>query len=97
MIGEIVRIDPLKRANKKKGAKSFRRVYFKMSDGSWKKTDLIPGFKNYNRWKPFLKVGIKLIGLKEKDRVTIDADSLVREHMTEDEELEMLTKLGVFG
>ncbi len=72
MKGVIKKIHPIKRS---RNGNSFIRVEFKMEDSSWAKTDLCPDFINYQRWKPLLKVGNDLDGLKFKGKMEINADS----------------------
>ena len=67
MIGTIKKIDSLKQSRNK--LQVFYRVYFEMQNIStvkkeWAKTDVVPQFRNYPRWKNLLK-----------DDVTVDADS----------------------
>ena len=102
-IGEIIKILPYK---KSRNEGIYLRVEFKMEGGGWSKTDLVPGFRNYNLWKNIAKVGNKLGNLKMKDSQTVDADShpilltgrrknvLYQDEMAE---LEKLAKIGVFG
>lgn len=54
---------------------SFKRVEFRLEDGSWAKTDLCPNYRNFDRWKRLLEVGTALKGLKLKSKSEIDADS----------------------
>jgi len=72
MKGTITQIDPLK-ISRTEGC--YQRVYFQMEDGSWAKTDLCPTYRNFLRWKSKLKVGVTLVGLKMKSKITVDADS----------------------
>ena len=77
--GIITRIDTLK--SSRNAGESYIRVCFDIlqPDGSttWAKTDLVPKFRNYARWKNFLKVGTKLKGLYLKRSDTVDADSMI--------------------
>lgn len=77
MIGQITKIDQMKASRNSKEA--FVRVYFKLQIESknfiWAKTDLVPTFRNYKKWKPLLKVGNILDGLILRGKETIDADS----------------------
>ena len=70
MNGTITDIHNLKWGN----GSEFRRVTFKMEDGSWAKTDLCPTFRNFEKWKHLLKVGVMLSNLRLKDKKTVDAD-----------------------
>ena len=74
MKGTIYKIDDLKEALKYKGI-AFKRVYFEMEDKSWAKTDIVPTFRNYPRWKDLLVVGNIIGGLKLLNPKTVDADS----------------------
>ena len=101
MIGEIIKILPVKRSRNE--GDCYLRVEFKMEDGSWKKTDLVPGFRNYQRWKKLLRVGNVLFNLKILDDQTIDADGFPR--LLEGEKvrkwrklnLKEMSELGIFG
>ena len=53
----------------------FIRIEFKMEDGKWRKTDICPSYRNYQRWKSLLSVGIDLSGLLLKGKDAVDADS----------------------
>jgi hypothetical protein len=64
--------------------------------GEYLKTDLCRDFRNWKRWKNKLKVGNVLTGLRKKDDFTIDADSFPEIYRTYEEEMERLSKLGVF-
>lgn len=79
MVGKIIKIDDLKRSRNEDQA--FKRVYFKVAktegerpDFAWAKTDLVPTFRNYARWKDLLKVGNFIGGVELKDEVTVNAD-----------------------
>ena len=82
MQAEIIKIDkPVNSASVK--GKKYIRVYFKILEtGKFAKTDLVMGFRNFKRWKPYLKVGNVLDNLRLKDEKTIDADSfpILRRH-----------------
>jgi len=73
MIGEITKILPIR--NSRNYGDLYIRVTFKLEGRGWAKTDLVPGFRNYKRWRKLLKVGNILGNLKMKDEKTIDADS----------------------
>lgn len=77
MRGKITKIDQLK--SSRNSGQAFTRVYFKVKRGVgdfiWAKTDIVPSFRNYQRWKPFLQVGTILDGLVLRGNNTIDADS----------------------
>ena len=97
MTGEIIKILPLQ---KSRNGNTYWRIEFKMDDGSWMKTDLCPDYRNWNRWKKLLKVGNKLFNLKQKDYLTIDADSepyLLRGERAKSFADVDLAKMGVFG
>ena len=78
MRGKITKIDYLK--SSRNAGQAFTRVYFKVKRGVgdfiWAKTDIVPTFRNYARWKPFLTVGNILDGLRLKGNDTVDADSV---------------------
>jgi hypothetical protein len=76
MIAEITRIDQFKKSRNPN--EIFKRVYFKLENGSWAKTDLVIGFRNYRRWEKILKIGNVLFNLKMKDEHCVDADSYPR-------------------
>lgn len=74
MRGRITKIDLIKKSY----TGDYQRVYFQLENGAFAKTDLVSSFRNYSRWKPFLKVGIVLgnLNIKEKGKVTtVNADS----------------------
>lgn len=79
MRGKITKIDVLKHSIS--GSVSYTRVYFElyMLEGKkFAKTDLVPTFRNYKRWKDYLKIGTVLEGLRIKTDgkvFTVDADS----------------------
>lgn len=77
MRGKITKIDTLK--SSRNAGQAFLRVYFKVKRGVgdfiWAKTDIVPSFRNYARWKPLLEVGNILDGLILKADNTVDADS----------------------
>lgn len=77
MKGKIIKIDQLK-ASRNRG-QTFYRVYFKLKRAQgeffWAKTDIVPSFRNFKHWKPFLEVGTILDGLRLKADQTVDADS----------------------
>lgn len=78
MIGQIYKIDQLKTSRNK--GEVFYRVYFTMKgalDGHkfWAKTDIVPSFRNYSRWKGLLKVGNILSGLNMRKPDEVNADS----------------------
>ena len=78
MRGKIIKIDQLKSSHN--SGQAFTRVYFKVKRGIgdfiWAKTDIVPTFRNYARWKPFLQVGNILDGIRLKKNDTVDADSM---------------------
>lgn len=76
MIGEITKIDPPKTDSD--GKSYYRRIHFKLEDGSWAKTDIVAGFRNEGRWNKVMRVGNKVFDLRKKDKDTIDADSWVK-------------------
>ena len=72
-VGTITKIHPPKKG--KKFNATFIRVEFDMA-GTWAKTDLVPTYKNFARWKPLLAVGAILGGLRLRG-IEVDADSEV--------------------
>lgn len=81
MKGKIYKIDTLKTSRNK--GEVFKRVYFEMYgalDGHkfWAKTDIVPSFKNYGRWRDLLKVGNTLDGLSMRKPDEVNADSRPR-------------------
>lgn len=74
MIAEIIKILPIKKSQTE-GA--YIRVEFKGENGSWYKTDLVPGYRNYIKWAKVLKVGNRVFNVELKDSQTINADSQV--------------------
>ena len=73
--GTITKIHP-KKYSRNGGA--FIRVEFRLADGSWAKTDLVPDFRNFQRWKEILKFGADLDGLELKSKHEVNADSYPR-------------------
>lgn len=71
--GTITKIHTLKKG--KQHNTGFYRVEFDIA-GKWAKTDLCPAYKNFERWKPFLKVGTILAGLRMGDATEVDGDSV---------------------
>lgn len=71
MRGTITAVHNLKWGN----GTEFKRVTFKLEDGTWAKTDLCPSYRNFGNWKAHLKVGTEFSNLNLKDRKTVDADS----------------------
>ena len=72
MEGQITKIEKLAKSHNK--GQSFIRVHFRLANGQWAKTDLVPGFRNFKRWKPLLKERNTLYALRLKDKETVDAD-----------------------
>lgn len=76
MRATITKIHPL--AIGKAYPTGFYRVEFAGENGEWLKTDICPTYRNWRNWKPFMRVGVTLSGLRvDKDGTTIDADSPV--------------------
>jgi hypothetical protein len=78
MIGQIYKIDQLKQSRNR--GEVFYRVYFNMKGAMeghkfWAKTDVVPSFRNYEKWKPLLKVGNIITGLNMRRPDEINADS----------------------
>ena len=79
MIGKITKIDVMKSSHNQN--QTFQRVHFSLQIQSgvteYAHTDLVPSFRNYARWKSFLRVGTVLGGLDQLKSGKIDADSRV--------------------
>jgi len=75
MHGTITKIHPIKYSRNGGG---FIRVEFWLETKKWAKTDLVPTYANYGRWKDLLIVGANLDGLNLKARREVDADSYPR-------------------
>lgn len=79
MFAKITKIDEMKLSHNE--GEAFRRVYFRVKEkmdskeSIWAKTDLVPTFRNYGKWKDILKVGNILSGIKMKTKDAVDADS----------------------
>ena len=80
MFGKITKIDPLKKSRNAK--QNFVRVYFELKEkldpktkGDWSKTDLVPAFRNFPKWQPYLREGAVFKNLTIKQDKTVDADS----------------------
>lgn len=74
MKAEITKIDILKKGV----AGNYMRVYFKLDNGGFAKTDLVTTFRNFPRWKPLLEIGNIITDFKFRNGgkiTTIDADS----------------------
>ena len=99
MIAEVIKIIPFKRSRNE--GQIYLRVEFREEKtGKYLKTDLVPGFRNYKRWRKVARVGNHLANLFLKDEGTIDADSrpiLLEGRQRHKESVEDLAKLGVFG
>ena len=74
MTGIVTKIDPPKENSWHSGV--FIRVYFKIDDGTWAQTDVVPGFRNYAYWKSIIEAGpdTRVTHLTYKSRAKIDAD-----------------------
>ena len=100
MNAEIIKILPEK---KSRNGGVYLRVEFRMENGKWAKTDLVPGFRNYERWKNLLRPGNIIGNLRMKDEKTVDADSipyLIFGKMVDNSKspsIKELVKMGVFG
>jgi len=73
MKATITKIDPLKESKNKNSV--FMRVYFELENKEFAYTDLVPTFRNYPRWKPFLKVNTVLSGIERMADGRVNADS----------------------
>lgn len=100
MEAEITKILPF---TKSRNSGTYMRIEFKLEGGSWAKTDIVIGFRNYRRWKRVARVGNIVKGLKIKDLITIDADSPVQivngklVGAGQKYTMQELSRLGVFG
>jgi hypothetical protein len=72
MRGTISKIHPISYS---RNGGAYIRLEFKLEDKSWAKTDLVPKYRNYERWRNLLQVGTDLVGLTLKKKGEIDADS----------------------
>lgn len=72
MKGTIIKIHPIKHS---RNGNAFIRIEFQMEDGRWAKTDICPDYRNYQRWKDYLTVGLSLDGLELKKTGFVNADS----------------------
>ena len=54
----------------------FITVEFSMEDGSWAKTSICPTFRNFDKWKDIMIVGMKLKNLRIRKPKEVDADSM---------------------
>ena len=87
--GTLTKILSLKYGN----GTEYRRVTFKLADGSWAKTDICPKFRNYAAWRSLLKVGNILANLELRDPRTVNADShprLVGREPQPDDQMKLL-------
>lgn len=78
MVGQIYKIDQLKMSRNK--GEVFYRVYFNMKGAMeghkfWAKTDIVPSFRNYTKWRDLLKVGNILSGIQMRRPDEVNADS----------------------
>ncbi|MDA2921674.1 hypothetical protein MYX07_00220 [Patescibacteria group bacterium AH-259-L07] len=89
MRGIITKIDQLKKSFNNDDT-CFYRLYFKLESGSWAKTDAVPGFRNFARWKPVIEggPGTALNDLVLLDENTVDADCYP-EIITEPKQIEL--------
>jgi hypothetical protein len=79
MKAKIIKIDPLKESRTEK---SFRRIYFTLENGKWAKTDVVPSYRNYARWKPIINLyesgaEVFIDGVSLRQEAEVDADSYV--------------------
>ena len=74
MTGIVTKIDPPKENSWHSGV--FIRIYFKMDDGTWAQTDVVPTFRNYRYWKPIIESGVdtRVGNLAYKSKAKINAD-----------------------
>ena len=100
MILEITKIIPFKNSQNE-GDTYLRITFVDRVDNSWYKTDIVPGFRNYKRWRRVARVGNTLSNLIMKNADTVDADShpivMTGRKVHKDMGLEELAKLGTFG
>lgn len=74
MKAKIVKIKPFTSYH---GGKCFL-LCFKGSDGKIYKTYVYPKMRNYKKWKPIMREGVTLIGLRIIRGKLIDADSPIK-------------------
>lgn len=74
MKGEIIKITELKYT--RSDGEPYYRVQFKMADGSFAQTDIVPSYRNFSHWKPFLRVGVRLKDLEFIGPGKINADCI---------------------
>jgi len=83
MRGTVIKVHPISYS---RNGGAFIRLEFRLETGQWAKTDLVPSFVNFARWKPFLTVGEDLDGILLKPgpigKPEINADSYPRRHQT---------------
>lgn len=68
------RITSVQDLRKGSAGASYQLVTFKLEDNTVARTFLSPDFRNYQVWKPFLKVGLTLDGLNLREAGLINAD-----------------------
>jgi hypothetical protein len=56
---------------------SYQLVTIKLQNGRRVSTYLCPHHRNFARWKPFLRVGVTLDGLRLTPKGLVDADSMI--------------------
>jgi hypothetical protein len=94
MIGVIVNI--VRKKNSK--GEFYKRVIFKLSDGKYVKTDIVSKYHNAKRWKPLLKIGKVIDGLRLISSEKVDADSLPVDYdIWRPKSVEEMAKAGMFG
>jgi hypothetical protein len=100
-IGEITKIIPFKQSHNP--GQIYLRIVFILENGSFAKTDIVPGFRNYSRWRRIARIGNQIANLRMKNDITVDADSRPillngRKDLKRGEStIEELSRLGVFG
>lgn len=103
MILEVIKLIPFKKS-RNEGDVYLRIEMINKDTKCFYKTDIVPGFRNYRRWKKVARIGNVLGNLELKDALTIDADSypilmngrrVLKE--TEEDHLKNLAQSGVFG
>lgn len=104
MMVELIKLLP---PQESRNGGTFIRVEFKSQDGKFYKMDLVLGFRNFQRWKKWLKVGNRFGNVFLRDKETIDADSwFIRidakkareiEASKSPDTLKKMSEMGIFG
>jgi hypothetical protein len=73
----VTKIDQLKMS--RNGDAVFRRIYFRLEDGSWAVTDVVSSFRNFKYWRPVIEAGVgsSIGGVELLAQGKVNADSKV--------------------